>query len=200
MPCRSWATSTAPAPAPSTASPPSARYSQNIGIVNQNKVINKKVMVAACLIMLCAGLMPKVAFVLPGIPKAVIGGATINVFATITMTGVRLLTKNGLSQRTASVAGLSVALSMGIALTSGTLAGPGMPEWAQGVLGSSSLVVTAITAIVLNLVLPGREEVEPAGEGAPGSGSPASGPRLAAGAWGHRAQGRRERAPCRVHP
>ena len=82
-------------------------------------------------------------------------------FATITMTGVRLLTKDGLSQRTASVAGLSVALGMGIALTSGALAGPGMPEWVQSVLGSSSLVVTTVAAIVLNLVLPGREAVEP---------------------------------------
>lgn len=140
---------------------PTGTYSQNIGIVNQNKVINKKVMVCACLIMLCAGLMPKVAFVLSGIPKAVIGGATINVFATITMTGIRLLTKDGLSQRTASVAGLSVALGMGIALTGGALAGPGMPEWVQGVLGSSSLVVTTLTAIMLNLALPGREGVAP---------------------------------------
>lgn len=140
---------------------PTGTYSQNIGIVNQNKVINRSVMVCACLIMLCAGLMPKVAFVLSGIPKAVIGGATINVFATITMTGVRLLTKDGLPQRTASIAGLSIALGMGIALTSGALAGPGMPEWIQSVLGSSSLVVTTLTAIALNLVLPGREEAVP---------------------------------------
>ncbi|MEY8437016.1 solute carrier family 23 protein [Atopobiaceae bacterium 24-176] len=169
---------------------PTGTYSQNIGIVNQNKVINKKVMVCACLIMLCAGLMPKVAFVLSGIPKAVIGGATINVFATITMTGVRLLTKDGLSQRTASAAGLSVALGMGIALTGGALAGPGMPEWVQGVLGSSSLVVTTVTAIVLNLVLPGAEKVAadpvPAaaaerGDG-DGGGLAPGGPGLAAGA------------------
>lgn len=165
---------------------PTGTYSQNIGIVNQNKVINKKVMVTACLIMLCAGLMPKVAFVLSGIPKAVIGGATINVFATITMTGVRLLTKDGLPQRTASIAGLSIALGMGIALTSGALAGPGMPVWVQSVLGSSSLVVTTLTAIVLNLVLPGRESVgagiaaEPEGE-CPAGDAPA-GPGLAAGA------------------
>lgn len=97
--------------------------------------------------------MPKLAAVLSDIPQAVIGDATVNVFSTITMTGIRILSQKGLTPRNASIAGLLVALGMGIAMTDGCLAGPGMPEWISEVFGDSAVIVTAIVAIIPNLVL-----------------------------------------------
>ncbi|MEE8680850.1 MAG: hypothetical protein SOH69_03220 [Olsenella sp.] len=38
------------------------------------------------------------------------------------------VSRGGLTPRNASIVGLSVALGMGIAMTDGCLAGPGMPE------------------------------------------------------------------------
>lgn len=133
---------------------PAATYSQNVGIVTVNKVINKAVFAFASLILLVAGLVPKLSAILTTIPQAVIGGATISVFATITMTGIRMITSDHFSMRSSAVVGLSVALGVGITQVAGSLQGPGFPAWVHTVFGSSPIVVTAITAILLNLLLP----------------------------------------------
>ena len=133
---------------------PTASYSQNVGIATVNKVINPAVFTLAAGILLVAGLMPKFASLLTTIPQCVIGGATISVFATITMTGIRMITEGGFTPRKSSVVGLSVALGVGITQVSGCLAGEGFPEWVNTVFGSSSVVVATIVAIILNLVLP----------------------------------------------
>ena len=133
---------------------PAATYSQNVGIVTVNRVINRAVFALAALILLVAGLMPKFASLLTTIPQCVIGGATISVFATITMTGIRMITEGGFTPRKSSVVGLSVALGVGITQVSGCLAGEGFPSWVNTVFGSSSVVVATLMAIILNLVLP----------------------------------------------
>ena len=133
---------------------PAATYSQNVGIVTVNKVINKAVFAFASLILLLAGLVPKLSALLTTIPQAVIGGATISVFATITMTGIRMITSDRFTMRSSAVVGLSVALGVGITQVAGALQGPGFPAWVHTVFGSSPIVVTAIVAILLNLLLP----------------------------------------------
>lgn len=133
---------------------PAATYSQNVGIVTVNKVINKAVFAFASVILLVAGMAPKLSAILTTIPQAVIGGATISVFATITMTGIRMITSDHFSMRSSAVVGLSVALGVGITQVTGALQGPGFPAWVHTVFGSSPIVVTAIVAILLNLTLP----------------------------------------------
>jgi len=133
---------------------PAATYSQNVGIVTVNKVINKAVFAFASLVLLVAGLVPKLSAVLTTIPQAVIGGATISVFATITMTGIRMITSENFTMRSSAIVGLSVALGVGITQVAGSLQGPGFPAWVNTVFGSSPIVVAAITAIILNLALP----------------------------------------------
>ena len=139
---------------------PAATYSQNVGIVTVNKVINKAVFAFASVILLVAGLVPKLSAILTTIPQAVIGGATISVFATITMTGIRMITSEHFSMRSSAVVGLSVALGVGITQVAGALQGPGFPAWVHTVFGSSPIVVTAIVAILLNLLLPKDQAVK----------------------------------------
>ena len=133
---------------------PAATYSQNVGIVTVNRVINKAVFGFAALVLLVAGFVPKFAAVLATIPQSVIGGATISVFATITMTGVRMITSGKFTMRSSTVVGLSVALGVGISQVGGSLSGAGFPAWVNTVFGSSPVVVAAIMAIALNLILP----------------------------------------------
>ena len=66
---------------------PTATYSQNVGIVSTTKVVSRVVMGMAAVILLAAGLIPKFSSLLTTIPYCVLGGATISVFASITMTG-----------------------------------------------------------------------------------------------------------------
>jgi len=131
---------------------PTSSYSQNVGIVTVNRVISRVVFAFAAGILLVAGFIPKFASILATIPQAVIGGATISVFAMITMTGVRMIATEGLTSRTATVVGLALALGVGVTSVADSLAG--FPDWVGTVFGSSSVVIAAITAIILNLALP----------------------------------------------
>ena len=136
---------------------PTATYSQNVGIVTMNKVINKGVFLFASIIIIISGLIPKISSILVSIPQCVLGGATIYVFATITMTGVRMISNSGLSTRNISIVGLAIALGTGIAQVDGSL---GLfPTWFISIFGGSSIIVTTLVAILLNLILP-KEDTE----------------------------------------
>ena len=108
---------------------PTTAYGQNVGIVTTSRVVNRAVFTVAACILVVAGLAPKFAAVLSGIPQAVIGGATVTVFGSIAMTGIRMLTQGGLGPRKSTIAGLSLALGMGVAMTKGALTGEGVPLW-----------------------------------------------------------------------
>lgn len=135
---------------------PTATFSQNVGIVTLNKVINKWVFAFASIVIIIAGIVPKFAAVLTSIPQCVLGGATISVFATITMTGIRMICKSKLTNRNVTIVGLSVALGVGIVEVPNALAL--FPSWAVSIFGKSSIVVTTLVAILLNLILPKDKE------------------------------------------
>src|SRR5699024_8980293 len=135
---------------------PIATFSQNVGIVTVNKVVNKMVFLFAAVVFLLAGFIPKIAAVLTTIPHAVIGGGTISVFAMIAMTGIKMISSVDLNPRNTAVVGLSVALGVGITSVPGAL--DGFPEWVHTVFGSSSVVISALAAIILNLTLPKHKE------------------------------------------
>ena len=131
---------------------PTATYSQNVGIVAMTKVVSRYIVALAAIFMLVAGFIPKVGAFATTIPQSVLGGATIIVFAMITMTGIKLIIKDELSGRNVSIVGLSIALGMGITSVQGSLAQ--FPDWVNMVFGSSPVVISTIMVIFLNLILP----------------------------------------------
>ena len=134
---------------------PTATYSQNVGIVTTTKVINRCVLGLAAIILMIAGFVPKFSGLLTTIPQCVLGGATISVFASIAMTGIKLIFQQEMNFRNTSVVGLSVALGMGITQASESLST--FPEWVTTVFGSSPVVVATLMAILLNVILPKEE-------------------------------------------
>ena len=86
---------------------PTATYSQNVGIVTTNKVVNRVVFALAGGFLLLAGLIPKFSAILTTIPQCVLGGATITVFSTIAMTGMKLIASETISPRNTTIVGLS---------------------------------------------------------------------------------------------
>lgn len=144
-----------------TGCPPTATFSQNVGIVATNKVIAKRVFSCAAIIIIVAGLIPKLSAILTTIPFPVIGGATLSVFAMITMNGLRLITKQPLTFRNATIVGLSVAIGMGFTAVAGeanALANATgnplfMPRALFTAIGTAPVVLATLVAIVLNLVL-----------------------------------------------
>lgn len=137
---------------------PTATYSQNIGIVGTTRVINKFVFAGTALILLVASFFPKIAALLATIPAPVLGGATITVFGSVTLTGIRLITSEPLTARSASIVGLAIALALGITLTPEAIAGA--PTWFQTIFGSNAVVIAAIVAIILNAILPRDKPLE----------------------------------------
>ena len=135
---------------------PTATFSQNVGIVATTKVVNRVVLGLAAGIILLAGFVPKFSALLTTIPQCVLGGATISVFASIAMTGIKLVVQQPLTYRNTSIVGLSVALGMGITQCSDALSQ--LPAWVTTVFGKSPVVVTTIAAILLNVILPKDKE------------------------------------------
>lgn len=152
--------------------PPTATFSQNVGIVATNKVIARRVFSCAAIIIIISGLIPKLSAVLTTIPFPVIGGATLSVFAIITMNGLRLIAKQPFTFRNVTIVGLSVAIGMGftavaneanafvnnankLAEASGKAAEAVffMPKGLYTAIGTSPVVLATLVAIVLNLVL-----------------------------------------------
>lgn len=137
---------------------PTATYSQNVGIVGSTKVVAKRVFGIAASVLLIAGLIPKFSSLLTTIPYCVLGGATVSVFASIAMTGVKLITAAPMDFRNTTIVGLAIVLGMGITQASAALAS--FPDWVTTVFGKSPVVVATMTAVVLNLILPKAKEQE----------------------------------------
>ncbi|HIX61410.1 MAG TPA: purine permease, partial [Candidatus Halomonas stercoripullorum] len=131
---------------------PTSTFSQNVGIVAMTKVISRFVLALAGGFVLLAGLSPKFGALMTTIPYPVLGGATITVFGMITMTGIKLIIKDELSARNMTIVGLALALSLGIAEVPAAI--EQFPGWLQSVIGGTPIVLAALTAFVLNLVLP----------------------------------------------
>lgn len=137
---------------------PTATFSQNVGIVVTTKVINKVILGMAAMMLLAAGLIPKFSAVLTTIPQCVLGGATLSVFASIAMTGVKLVVQQPLNFRNTSIVGLSVAVGMGVTQASAALAG--FPDWFHIIFGKSPVIIATLLAVFLNIILPKELEEE----------------------------------------
>lgn len=131
---------------------PTATYSQNVGIVTTNKVVNRVVFALAGGFLLLAGLIPKFSAILTTIPQCVLGGATITVFSTIAMTGMKLIASETISPRNTTIVGLSAALGVGISQSSSVLSQ--FPESITIIFGKTPVVIATIMAVLLNLILP----------------------------------------------
>ena len=137
---------------------PTATYSQNVGIVALNKVVSRFVFAISAMVILLCGFIPKFGALMTTIPQAVLGGATISVFALITMSGIKLIMQDELSARNTSLVGLAVALGMGIDMVPESIAA--FPKWFIDIFGSSPVIIATIIAFTLNIVLPKKTIAE----------------------------------------
>ena len=102
--------------------------------------------------LLLAGVSPKFAAILTTIPQCVLGGATITVFSTIAMTGMKLIASQDLTARNTTIVGLSAALGVGISQASAALSQ--FPAAVTMIFGKSPVVIATLMAVLLNLILP----------------------------------------------
>lgn len=136
---------------------PITSFSQNVGLVNMTKVVNRFTLLMGGIIMILAGIFPFFGALLATLPDAVLGGCTIMMFGTIVVSGLQMISNCGYSQRNITIAALS--LSIGIGFTQVPELFRIFPQLVQSVFAENCVAVVFVTAIILNLVLPKNMEV-----------------------------------------
>ena len=136
---------------------PITSFSQNVGLVNMTKVVNRFTLLMGGIIMILAGVFPFFGALLATLPDAVLGGCTIMMFGTIVVSGLQMISNCGYSQRNITIAALS--LSIGIGFTQVPELFRIFPQLVQSVFAENCVAIVFVTAIILNLVLPKNMEV-----------------------------------------
>ena len=131
---------------------PNTSFSQNVGLVNMTKMVNRFAVSIGAGILICAGLFPKIGAIISIMPQPVLGGAAVMMFANIVISGINLLTKEPLDGRNATIVAIALGLGYGIGSTAAVQAF--MPTWMTYIFGGSGIVPAALLAIVLNIILP----------------------------------------------
>lgn len=98
--------------------PPVTSFSQNVGLVNMTKVVNRFTIATGAGCMLLAGFLPPVGNFFASLPESVLGGCTIMMFGTIMVSGIQMLSRAGFTQRNMTIAALSLSVGIGFTAAS----------------------------------------------------------------------------------
>ncbi|MNJ88196.1 Uric acid transporter UacT [compost metagenome] len=134
---------------------PYTTFSQNIGLVDVSGVRSRFVCVAAGIMMILLGLIPKLAIFVASIPDFVLGGATLVMFGMVAANGVRILQSVDFRTRRHNVMIVAVSLGMGMIPMVSDKFFARFPS-DIGTLLNSGVALCAISAIVLNYLSNGR--------------------------------------------
>jgi uric acid transporter len=133
---------------------PYTSFSQNVGLVGVTGVKSRYVCVAAGIIMIVLGLLPKMGALVESVPQFVLGGAGLVMFGMVAATGIRILANVDFKTNRHNLYIVAIAIGAGmIPLVA--------PRWSQQMphalhpLLESGILLTAIAAVVLNLYFNG---------------------------------------------
>jgi uracil-xanthine permease len=135
---------------------PYTSFSQNVGLVGVTGVRSRWVCVAAGLIMVVLGLLPKMAALVESVPQFVLGGAGLVMFGMVAATGIRILANVDFKRNRYNL--YIVAISIGAGMIPLVA-----PRWSQHMAHSlhplleSGILLTAVAAVLLNLYFNGAK-------------------------------------------
>ena len=134
--------------------PPVTSFSQNVGLINMTKVVNRFTIMTGAVCMILAGLLPPIGNFFASLPDAVLGGCTIMMFGTILVSGIQMVSKAGFSQRNITIVALSLAVGIGFTSASEMDIWRIFPQVIKDVFSANCVAVVFVVSIVLSLVLP----------------------------------------------
>ncbi len=135
---------------------PITSFSQNVGLIAMTRVVNRKAIACGAGIMILAGFIPALGVILASLPDAVLGGCTLMMFGSIVVSGVRMISQCGYSQRNMSIAALSLSIGLGFTQTPQIFRL--FPDLFRSVFAENCVAVVFIVAILLNLIFPKEKE------------------------------------------
>lgn len=137
---------------------PNTSFSQNVGLIAMTKIVNLFAISTGAIFLVLCGLFPKLAAIVQMMPQSVLGGAAVMMFASIVVSGIQLVTKDGVSNRTVTI--VSVALGLGYGLGANTEVLKNLPQFVELIFGGSGIVPAAIIAMILNIAIPEEKSQE----------------------------------------
>jgi len=140
--------------------PPVTSFSQNVGLVNMTKVVNRFTIMTGAACMILAGLLPPVGNFFASLPDAVLGGCTIMMFGTILTSGIQMVADCGFSQRNITIAALSLSIGIGFTTASEVGIWDIFPPMIQSVFSANVVAVVFVVSIILSLILPKDMDVK----------------------------------------
>lgn len=149
---------------------PMSTFAQNNGVIALTRCANRKAGFAACFFLIVMGIFAKFAAAITSIPDAVLGGMTTFLFASVAVSGLRIISTVPFTRRTRFILTASLALGYGATLvptwfsyvftyTGGNRAKAGFFD-AIVLVMETGFAVTAFVAVGLNLGLPEESEDE----------------------------------------
>jgi len=135
---------------------PNTTFSQNNGIIQMTGVGSRYIGFFVAGIFVLLGLMPIVGGIFQAIPQPVLGGATLVMFGSIAVAGLNIVASTGLDRRTSVIVAVALALGLGVVYAPEIL--NDKPALIKNVF-SSGISTGGLTAILLNIILPGRTSI-----------------------------------------
>ena len=137
--------------------PANTTYGENTGVLSLSKVYDPRVIRIAASLAILVSFCPKFSAFIGTIPAATIGGVSFVLYGMISAVGVRNLVESQVDlskSRNMLIAAIILVLTLGISFSSA-----GAIKFAVGGVNFalSGLAVGALTGIVLNAILPGKD-------------------------------------------
>lgn len=130
---------------------PNTSFSQNVGLIAMTGIMSRHVVTIGALVLILAGLVPKIGAIISTVPIEVLGGGVIVMFGMVASAGVSILAEVDWSRRNLVIFAISLSVGLGLQLVPSAL--QHLPGTAK-VLMTSGLLPAAMIAIALNLLLP----------------------------------------------
>ena len=131
--------------------PPKTTYGENIGVLAITKVYSVYVIAGAAVIAIIFGFVGKITALINTIPQPVMGGVSILLFGIIASSGLRMLVDNKVdfgNNRNLIIASVILVLGIGGAIIK-----------VSDSFQLQGMALAAICGVVLNLILPGKEQM-----------------------------------------
>ena len=137
--------------------PANTTYGENTGVLNLSKVYDPFVVRLAAVFAIVFSFCPKFAAIIQAMPAATVGGISLILYGMISAVGVRNIVENKVdftATRNVIIAALILVLSIGINYSA---AGAIAFNIGQITISLSGLAVGALTGIIMNAILPGKD-------------------------------------------
>lgn len=140
---------------------PNTSFSQNVGLISMTGVMSRGVVTIGAIFLIICGFIPKIGAIINSVPIEVLGGGVIVMFGMVAAAGVNMLSDVVWNRRNMVIFATALSVGLGLQLVPDamTFLSPTMK-----ILMTSGLLPAAALAILLNLLIPGDDEMPGARE------------------------------------